>query len=69
MFAVIPCVGNICVYLKVFLRVATLTDKIWADKISVDKIFGGKKFRQQVKFSVLLSAEILSDKVYPSLRN
>ena len=31
--------------------------------ISADKIFGGQNFRQQVWFSALLSAEILSNKV------
>ena len=29
------------------------------------KIFGGQNFRHQVKFSALLSAEFLSNKVYP----
>ena len=32
--------------------------------ISADKTFGGQNFRQQVRFSAVLSAEILSDKVF-----
>ena len=31
--------------------------------ISANKIFGGQNFRQQIRFSAVLFAEILSDKV------
>ena len=43
---------------------------ISADKIfRRTKLFGGQNFRQPVKFSAVLSAEILSDKVYSASGN
>ena len=36
--------------------------EISADEIFDGKIFGGQNFRQQARFSALLSPEILSDK-------